>query len=170
MDALWRAPRAVLNGFVALLILFEEWGWEPLQRALGRLARLPPLAALERRIARLPPYGALAVFAVPSVALVPVKVAALWLIGKGHVALGAAVVVLAKLIGTALLARLFLLTRPALLRLAWFARAYAAWTAWKEALLARVRASWPWRAARATKRMVRRAVRRWWARHRRPTG
>jgi hypothetical protein len=46
----------------------------------------------------------------------------------------------------------FTLTRDALLRLAWFAWLYGRWTAFKDALLARARASWPWRWARATKR------------------
>jgi hypothetical protein len=46
-------------------------------------------------------------------------------------------------------ARLFTLTQPALMRLAWFARLHGRWVPWKEALLARVRASAPWRLARA---------------------
>ena len=52
--------RGALAGLLALLILFEEWGWEPLRAALASLGRWPPVAALERRIAALPPYGALA--------------------------------------------------------------------------------------------------------------
>jgi hypothetical protein len=38
------------------------------------------------------------------------------------------------------------------MQLGWFARAYARWTSWKTALLAQVRASWPWRAGRVLKR------------------
>ena len=38
-----RLLRAVFTGLLALLILFEEWGWDPLQRALARLGRLPLL-------------------------------------------------------------------------------------------------------------------------------
>lgn len=153
--------RRLAGGFLALLILFEEWGWVPLQRAAAFVARLPPLAWLERRIAALPPWAALSVFALPTLALLPVKLAALWLIGRGHALPGLAVIVVAKLVGTAVVARLFALTRPALMQLRGFARAYGRWTAWKEALLARVRASWAWRAGRVLKR-------RWLRRRARP--
>jgi hypothetical protein len=144
---------------LALLILFEEWGWEPLARVLGRLAELPIIGWLERRIARLPPYAALAVFFVPAVLLLPIKLLALWIIGRGHALLGVAVIVIAKLAGTAIVARLFMLTKPALMRLAWFAHWYARWTAWKDALLARVRASPAWQAGRKLKAGVKRRVR-----------
>jgi len=153
--------RRVLEAPLALLILFEEWGWEPLKRAMAWMARWPPLAWLERRIAALPPYGALAVFFVPTLLLVPVKLAALWLVGKGQALLGLGLIVVAKLVGTALLARLFQLTQPALMRLAWFAALHARWTVWKEALLARVRASWVWRASRALKRRLAQRWSRW---------
>jgi hypothetical protein len=153
--------RRGFEALLALVILFEEWGWEPLKRAMAWVARLPPLAWIERRIAALPPYAALAVFLLPSLLLLPVKLAALWLIGIGKAGLGFAVIVIAKLIGTALLARLFQLTQPALMQLAWFARWYGRWTAWKQAVLAQVRASWAWRVGRVVKRRVAQRVARW---------
>ena len=153
--------RRVFEALLALLILFEEWGWEPLQRALAWVARLPPLAWVERRIAALPPYAALAVFILPTAMLLPVKLAALWLIGIGKAGLGLAVIVIAKLVGTALLARLFKLTQPALMQLGWFANAYTRWSVWKEAVLARVRASWAWRVGRVVKRRVAQRIARW---------
>jgi len=96
-----------------------------------------------------------------------VKLGALWLIGHGQVLAGAAVIVGAKLVGTAVVARLFTLTQPSLVRLAWFAALYGRWTAWKTALLMQVRASRPWRAARVLKYRSRRrwhAWRRAWGR------
>jgi len=154
--------RRAFEALVALLILFEEWGWEPLKRGMAWIARWPPFAWIERRIAALPPYAALAVFFLPTLLLLPVKLGALWLIGRGQAALGLIVIVVAKLVGTALLARLFQLTQPALMRLAWFARLYTRWSVWKEALLVRVRASWAWRVGRVVKRRM--ALR--WARWR----
>jgi hypothetical protein len=153
--------RQFFTGLLALVILFEEWGWQPLQRAMARIARLPLLARVERRIAALPPHAALAVFVLPSLLLLPVKLLALWLIGQGQALAGAAVIVAAKLAGTAIVARLFTLTQPALMQLPWFATLYTRWTAWKEALLARVRASWAWRAGRVLKRGLRRRWARW---------
>jgi hypothetical protein len=153
--------RRALEALLALLILFEEWGWEPLKRAMAWVARWPPFAWLERRIERLPPYVALAVFMVPMLLLLPVKLAALWLIGRGQALWGLVVIVAAKLAGTALVARLFHLTQPALMRLAWFAAFYARWTAWKDGVLARVRASWVWRESRIVKHRLRQQVARW---------
>ena len=153
--------RRAAEALIALLILFEEWGWVPLQHALAWVGRLPPLAWIERRIAALPPYAALAVFVLPTLLLLPVKLAALWLIGIGRAGLGVAVIVIAKIVGTALLARLFKLTQPALMQLAWFASGYARWTRWKGGVLAMARASWAWRVGRVIKRRVAQRVARW---------
>jgi hypothetical protein len=167
-----RLLRAVLHWLftwaVALLILFEEWGWEPLARWAAQWARLPVVARLERRIASLPPYGALGALGLPALALLPVKLLALYAIGAGYALLGVSVVVLAKLLGTAIVARLFQLTRPALMKLGWFAAVYLRWLVWKRKVLAEVRASSAWLAGRRMKRRARvRAVRLWqrWAAH-----
>ena len=156
-----RFIRAVFSAIVALVILFEEWGWEPLQAALARLGRLPPLAWLERRIARLPSYAALAILAVPALAILPIKLAAVWVITRGHALAGLVIIVFAKLVGTAVLARLFALTRPALMRITWFAHYYARWTAWKNELTDWVRASAAWRAVAAMRQRIMAAIQRW---------
>jgi hypothetical protein len=156
----WRALKGALTWLLGVLIVFEEWGWVPLARLFGLLARLPAVAWLERRIAALPPPLAVLVFFLPVVLLLPVKVAALWLIGRGRALLGLVVIVLAKVLGTGLVARLFLLTRPQLMQLPWFARLYTRWVAWKERVMASVRASLPWRVARSFKRRWRIAWRR----------
>jgi hypothetical protein len=152
--------RRLLGALLALVILFEEWGWEPLRRLMARIARLPLLAALERRIAALPPHAALVVFFLPALALLPVKLGALWLIGQGHKLFGVLLILGAKVVGTAVVAHLFALTQPALMRLPWFARYYTRWSGWKAALLARVRTSWAWRAGRVVKRRVARQLHR----------
>lgn len=151
----------VIQWSVALVVLFEEWGWEPLARLMARLAQLPVIGWLERRVAGLPPGWALAVFLAPGLMLLPVKLAALALVSHGHVFTGISVIVLAKLIGTALVARIFQLTQPALMRLAWFARLHGQWTAWKDIAVARVRASRAWRVGRWIRRGVVRRVQRW---------
>lgn len=152
--------RWLVRVLLALAILFEEWGWEPLQRAMAAIGRLPVLRQLEAVVRRLPPYLALIVFLLPGLMLLPIKLLALWLIGIGRPGLGLAVIVLAKVVGTAVVARIFALTHPALMTLPWFARLYARWTTWKEGLLAWVRASAAWRTARAIKLRIRRLLRR----------
>lgn len=145
MPSLRGLLRPFFTGFVALLLLFEEWGWGPLAALLARLARLPAFAWLERQITMLPPWAAVAVFATPVVVLLPVKVLALFLLGRGHAFTGLVVLLAAKVAGTALVARLFTLTQPALMQLAWFARWYPRWKAWKDGVIAQARASALWR-------------------------
>jgi len=112
--------------FVAAVVLvIEDFLWEPLGRlAAWVLARLR-LGRLERWIAARRPYPAMALFLVPSVMLFPLKILALWLIGSGLKSAGIGLLVGAKIGGTAVVARLFALTKPTLLSIAWFARAYA---------------------------------------------
>ena len=116
-----------LGPALALVLIFEEWGWEPLQRLMARLAGLPLWARMEALITRLPPYAALMAFFLPALLLLPIKLLALYWISRGHAVLGLLVVLAAKMIGTAAVARLFALTQPALMRLAWFARLYGRW-------------------------------------------
>jgi len=93
-----------------------------------------------------------AVFLLPTALLLPIKLLALWAVGRGHVGLGMLVIVLAKVVGTAVVARLFTLTQPALMQLRWFAWIYSHWTRLKHTVLARARASWAWRVARVVRR------------------
>jgi hypothetical protein len=146
--------RRILVALFALVLLFEEWGWEPLAALLARLAKLPFFAWLESRIRALPPYAALAIFFVPALMLVPVKIAALFLIAHSHGWLGLAVLVAAKIAGTAVVARLFALTQPTLMQLAWFAHWYPRWKAWKDRIMEEVRASPAWQAGRRMKASI----------------
>ena len=151
----WGALKTVGRWALALVILFEEWGWSPLARGLGRLARRAGVQRLERRIAGLGPRVAFAVLFVPALALLPVKIGALWLLGLGRVVLGLLVLVTAKILGTAVVARLFLLTRPQLMRMGWFARTYTRWDAWKTRVVASLVETPGWRAAQAFAARVR---------------
>ena len=140
--------RIILLAPVLLVLLFEEWGWEPLARFFAQLAKLPLWAKLESAIKALPPWAALLVFGIPVIALIPVKLLALYLFGQGHAMLGLTLVIAAKITGTAVAARLFQLTEPAIMRMAWFARIYTPWKAWKNHLLKQVRQSAIWSAVR----------------------
>lgn len=108
----------------ALVILFEEWLWDPLKRLMQGFSRLPLIRGLSAAISRLSPRAALPVFLAPMVLLFPFKIAGLWLIGRGHAVLGITTFLAAKLMGTAIFAWLFTLTRDALMQIAWFAAAH----------------------------------------------
>jgi len=156
----------VLQILAALIVLFEEWGWKPLSQALAWLARFAPIAALERWIAGLPPYGALMVFALPTTFLLPLKFIAMWLLANGKWWTATALFAGAKVVSTAIIARIFILTKPALMRIGWFARAYDWFVPWKDALFAQIRASWIWRYGRMVKTRVRLEVKQAWIRWR----
>jgi hypothetical protein len=77
------------------------------------------------------------------------------LITTGHKLVAGALLLTAKMVGTALLARIFELTQPALMQIGWFAKAYRQFMPWKNAILARIRLSWVWRQCRIMKARVR---------------
>jgi hypothetical protein len=161
---LLRILRTLIRVLGAVLLvpflLFEEWGWEPLAALAARLARLPFWARLEDFLRRLPPWGALLAFLVPVLLLLPVKVLALFLFGRGHAIAGFTVLIGAKLIGTAVVARIFQLVEGALMRIPLFARWYPRWKAWKDRVLGLVRQSRAWRLVRALNRRIHRGWRR----------
>ncbi|RYF34731.1 MAG: hypothetical protein EOO26_03400 [Comamonadaceae bacterium] len=161
MRPLLRFLRALLTVLLVPLLLFEEWGWAPLAALVGRLARLPLWSRLEGWVRNLPPWGALLAFLVPVLLLLPIKVLALYLFSEGHAASGLTVLIVAKLVGTAIVARIFQLVENTLMRIPLFARWYPRWKAWKNTVLQAVRESAPWRSVRAFRQRVRRGWRGW---------
>jgi len=138
----------------ALFFLVEGALWR-LAGSYAWLGRLPVLRRLEQAIVALPPFGALVTFALPAIALAPIKLLALYWMAGGHPTLGIGTIVAAKVAGTALVARLYQLTRAALVTIAWFAwcearlldlRA-AAYAWWRGSAVGRW-LTWRWAAAR----------------------
>lgn len=154
---------AALNITVALVILFEEWGWRPLSNLLGRLAAFAPIAAVERLLARLPPYAALVALVLPMSLLLPLKLVALWLLANEHFVSASLLFVGAKIASTALIARIFLLVKPALMQIGWFAALFNWFMPWKDALYAQIRASWVWRYGRVVKARAMAEIHKGWA-------
>jgi hypothetical protein len=71
-----------------------------------------------------------------------VNILGAWLTGTGHPLAGACILIGAKLVGTAVLARLFALCRPSLLTVNWFRRVYEGIGRVKQ----RLYSSGPWQA------------------------
>jgi hypothetical protein len=136
-------PKRIVKGIfaviAAILLFLEDWVWDGMLAVMRWLGRLSPVRWVEGLLARLPPYAALLAFLIPAAVLLPFKLAAFWLIAQGHKLLGVQVFVIAKLVGTAFLARIFSLTKPALMRIGWFARAYEAFSGWKAQVRAYVK-------------------------------
>ncbi|MFZ5629048.1 MAG: hypothetical protein ACOY5B_07950 [Spirochaetota bacterium] len=160
-----RILTAPLYALAAIVVLLEDWLWEDLQRLAQYIGRLPVFRQAEAMVVALPPWGALAIFALPSVLLVPVKLAALWFISSGHLMAGVVVMVAAKIAGTALVARLFRLTKPKLLTFRLFAKLYEILTAFKARVYETIRASWVYRNIRAWAQAIRQRWQQWRAAH-----
>lgn len=124
--------RPLLAGFGIVIVLIEEALWTLLGRLTARLARLPALARIEERIRRLPPYGAMVLFLLPIPIILPFKIAAVWLMAKGHAPAGVLVLLAAKVSGMAVWTRIYALCRPALCTLAWFVRLEATLRRWRD--------------------------------------
>ncbi len=154
----------VLQVIAAPILLFEEWGWRPLVEALAWLSRFKVFARIERAIVGLPPYGALVALAVPTSLLFPLKLLAVYLVAQGKVIAAGLLFIGAKIASTALIARVYLLVRPALMRIGWFAYLHDLVMPWKDALFVRIRASWAWRYGRMVKTRVRHEVKQAWQR------
>lgn len=157
---LWRLARSVLLVLAAVVLAIEEWGWRPLTAWAARLAKWPPIAHLEARIRGVHSRWALVLFLVPALLLFPIKLLALWLIHKGSAALGIGVIVAAKLLGTALVGRLFILTEPQLMQVTWFARAIGWWRETKLRVKSALAESALWRGVRTVLRRWRMRVKR----------
>ena len=86
-------------------------------------------------------------------------------VAHGQRILGLAVFVVAKVVGTALLARIFALTKPQLLTIGWFRWCYEGYSHWKARLFAYVRAMPSYQRAKAWASAIKAGVRQWWQRH-----
>jgi len=138
------APLVIL---AALLIFLEEFLWDQLAALFGQLAKLPLWGRLERWVAGLPAWAALPIFLVPMVLLFPIKLGAVWLMTHHHVVLGVQIILAAKIGGTAVAARLFMLLKPTLLTVPWFCWLYERFLYWRERIFTRLHAMWWWQAA-----------------------
>lgn len=124
MQKLKRLLLAPLTWFAAIVFLIEEAIWDWTAALMARLGAVRIVHAVEQYIAALPPRWALFTFLLPSLILIPAKLIGLHVIAKGYWLVGGGIFILAKLAGMALFSRIFNLTRPALMQLAWFAKLY----------------------------------------------
>ncbi|MBG7618350.1 hypothetical protein I5R65_02615 [Herbaspirillum sp. AP02] len=142
----------------ALLLMLEEWLWDATQALLARIPNWPWLVRLQHWIERRPPYAALLIFLAPTLLLLPVKLLALLSITHGHPTLGLAIVLAAKVLGTALVARIYALTRRSLLSLVWFQRYHDRLLALKARLTAQLQVSAGWQQAKRLVQACRQSV------------
>ena len=75
---------------------------------------------IRRNIQRLNPYASLSLLAVPFMLAEPLKLAAVFIFGSGHLLAGLMVMLGAYLVSVLLVERLFKIVKPKLLTLSWF--------------------------------------------------
>ena len=104
---------------------------------MRRVVDALPWQALKNRLAqwlaRLPPYPTLLVFAVPLGIYLGLEALALWPLARGHWLTALVVLAAAKILGAALTAFAFDLTRDKLLQIGWFRAGYAIVLRWRDA-------------------------------------
>lgn len=142
----------------ALLMWVEEWLWEHLKVLTAWVAKFPLFKWSERLIQRLPAYPTMAVFLIPGAVLFPVKLGAVWLMTHGQVLLGIGVIVAAKVVGTAVVARLYVICQPKLMTIGWFARLHDWLTATRDRLYSAIRAMPLYQATRAKLSAIKQTV------------
>ena len=104
----------------ALLMWCEEWLWIRLKWLTGWMSRFPLIRWYEAAIVRLPPYPTMIVFLLPGTLLIPVKLIAVYWLSQGHWLLSLAMIVGAKVLGTAIVARSYVVCHPKLMTIGWF--------------------------------------------------
>lgn len=142
----------------ALLMWLEEWLWEHFKVLTAWIAKLPLIRWFEHVIERLPPYPTMALFLLPGAVLFPVKLGAVWLMAHGHVLIGVGVIVAAKLLGTAIVARSYVVCKPKLMMIGWFARLHDWLIATRNWLYAAIQAMPLYQATRAKLSAMKQAV------------
>lgn len=142
-----RALEILFVPIAAAIVFFEEVLLHYLGMAMAAIARLPWIARLEAWLAQLPPWAALIAFVAPSTIVLPVKLAAVWFAVQGKFALATVSIIVGKMVATALVARLYKVLRPTLLKLSWYLRAETWVFTWRDRIYGFVRSLPAWQAA-----------------------
>lgn len=125
--------KKILLSLFAIILIIEEWLWDALSAFGHFLISLLHLEKFERWINQLSPNTALIAFMIPLLIVTPINLAALGLLANGLILQGILLEILAKLLGTLLVSRVFALTKSQLLTFKVLAVIYSAimrWLTW----------------------------------------
>jgi len=147
--------RPLLFG-AAVLLLIEEWLWQGTADFLRALLRLPAVAACAAWVRHRTPYQALALFVLPILSLLPLKGVIVLAFMHGRALLGVTVLVLEKLIFSAVFAALYQLTAPAITQIGWVLRLQQTFLRFRHLLHQWLERQAAYRHARALLRRIRR--------------
>ena len=137
-----------LVAVAVVLVLFDDLFRPWVKAAVDRIARLRLLRRFETFVATLSVPATMALFVIPVLVIWPLKLYALVLIGGGHVVSGAAMLVVAKIVGVAIAERLFAISREKLLSVRWFAWCFVRAVVFKDRVHAWLTRTSAWRTVR----------------------
>ena len=138
----------------ACVMFFEEWLWNRVTKFMAWVGRWPLFHRLETHLENLPPYGALAVMILPGTLLLPVKLGALYLIAHGHAFQGVGLILGAKVVGTAAVARMFAICHDSLMQIGWLKKLTDGVLWLKSWLYERIKTMPGWNFAVQTKKRI----------------
>lgn len=153
-----RVVRAIVLPPLAAIFLLEDLLVRSFGVAMGAFARLRLVAKFEAWATGLRPWQALLLFVMPVVIFFPVHLAALWAFATRRVWLGIAIYIAGKLMATAVVGRILIVCRPALMQYRWFARASAWVTRTRTRIHEAVAATAIWQAYLQLRGALRRAA------------
>lgn len=122
--------KKILLSFLAVILIFEEWLWDILTALSHSLVKWLHLQSLEQWLMQTSPSVALVSFSIPLLIVMPLNFFALSLLANGLILQGVLLELLAKLLGTLLVSRVFALTKPQLLSFAVIRIVYTTITSW----------------------------------------
>jgi len=165
----WTRPLLLLGWFY---VLMEFITYDVLRVIILWFAQRLPLRPFESWVRRQGVRVAFVLLLMPTLFLVPIKFLEVWLFMKHHYVSGVFAMIGAKLVGTAFVAYLFSLTKPALMTLPRFVRFYAWMMAWRQRVLDPVLQSRAYQRMRVFRRWLRsrwvvwrsKTKQQWWGR------
>jgi hypothetical protein len=168
-----RLVRGLLLTPLAAIFLLEDLLVRSFGAALGAFARLQLVARFEAWARGLLPWQALLLFCLPVVIFLPVHLLAIWAFASRRAVLGVAIYIAGKLAATAMVGRILIVCRPALIRYRWFTRAERWVTRTRDRIHEAIHATAVWQSYQRLRARLRSAVSGlrgglgWWAAARR---
>lgn len=164
MERLKRMMTPPLIVLASLLMWLEESLWVWLKHITAWIDLVPFVRRIEVALLRLPPYPMMIVFLLPMSLLFPLKVVAVYWATKGFWLASLALLATAKVLGTAVVARMYVVCQPKLKTIGWFCRLHDWLVATRDRLYAAVRAMPIYQRVRAQLTAIKQAARTFMAR------
>ena len=147
----------------SLLMWLEESLWKFLKWLTAWLAIFPLIRQVEKRLVQLSPVPTLIIFLLPMISLFPLKLMALYWVSHGYWLASLGLIAFAKILGTAIVARMYVVCQPQLMTIGWFRRLHDGLIAIRDRLNRALRALPIYHAARAFLDSVKASARRFLA-------